>query len=222
MSQHDALPNLGLELFTKRRRVNIACVHCRRRKVKCSTSDASSSAPCGRCSKMGLSCTYVPVAAQYGDSSSPVGEKGEFSKLRRSSTSSPTAHFHETHLNPVNLPTRNERRSSATKDEPVEIQLPPFEHGFADDLFNSNLPDSTSWDFPHALQPACSSTPFLPNYIPNQPYGADCRPHLSSYPVDPRCLPSPLDLYHGSSIYSSPPSNDNGWQRGIGLPVSNF
>ncbi|KAJ7633725.1 hypothetical protein B0H17DRAFT_1149893 [Mycena rosella] len=43
-----------------RRRVYIACLNCRKRKVKCLT-DESDKKPCGRCIRHGLACQYLPV-----------------------------------------------------------------------------------------------------------------------------------------------------------------
>ncbi|KAJ6460831.1 hypothetical protein C8R47DRAFT_1226081 [Mycena vitilis] len=68
MSQRSS-PDATLAIFTKRKRVCLACVHCRRRKVKCMTTEATTSdsppcTPCERCTKMGLACTYLSVAAQ--------------------------------------------------------------------------------------------------------------------------------------------------------------
>ncbi|KAJ7679724.1 hypothetical protein B0H17DRAFT_1139006 [Mycena rosella] len=44
-----------------RRRVYIACLNCRKRKIKCMTEE-SDRKPCDRCIRHGLVCEYVPVA----------------------------------------------------------------------------------------------------------------------------------------------------------------
>ncbi|KAJ7628777.1 hypothetical protein FB45DRAFT_1004265 [Roridomyces roridus] len=46
--------------FERRTRVYIACVNCRRRKIRCKSGD-SEEKPCERCVKKGLRCEYVPV-----------------------------------------------------------------------------------------------------------------------------------------------------------------
>nr|GAT47561.1 C6 finger domain [Mycena chlorophos] len=45
---------------SRRPRAFIACLNCRKRRVKCETED-DCDAPCERCVKRGLSCSYVPV-----------------------------------------------------------------------------------------------------------------------------------------------------------------
>ncbi|KAJ7660469.1 hypothetical protein B0H17DRAFT_1095249 [Mycena rosella] len=52
----------------KHRRVYVACVACRKRKIKCVASDADSS-PCARCAREGVPCEYIAV-----DSSGPSSE----------------------------------------------------------------------------------------------------------------------------------------------------
>ncbi|CAK5284675.1 unnamed protein product [Mycena citricolor] len=44
------------------RRMPMACVNCRRRKIKCVTSTKQPSAPCERCTKRKLDCEFVPVS----------------------------------------------------------------------------------------------------------------------------------------------------------------
>ncbi|KAJ7694695.1 hypothetical protein B0H14DRAFT_3043653 [Mycena olivaceomarginata] len=70
-----------------RTRAGIACIHCRGRKVKCLAQpmQAEGSQPCGRCTKMGLSCVYL--------SGNPQDSQGIFSrsggKPRRHEISTP-------------------------------------------------------------------------------------------------------------------------------------
>ncbi|KAJ6562243.1 hypothetical protein B0H19DRAFT_1259817 [Mycena capillaripes] len=45
----------------KRTRVFLACLNCRRRKIKCLTEDSEQN-PCERCVRKGLVCEYRPVA----------------------------------------------------------------------------------------------------------------------------------------------------------------
>ncbi|KAK6966638.1 hypothetical protein R3P38DRAFT_3245764 [Favolaschia claudopus] len=53
-------------LFTKRRRAFIACKNCRRRKVKCISSDYH---PCRRCTVKGLKCEYYATEEELSSSS---------------------------------------------------------------------------------------------------------------------------------------------------------
>ncbi|KAJ7456150.1 hypothetical protein FB451DRAFT_1183938 [Mycena latifolia] len=61
-------PNSTEPLARRPKRVYIACVHCRRRKVKCITSQESQ--PCARCIKKGLKCDYLSVPEQQARSAS--------------------------------------------------------------------------------------------------------------------------------------------------------
>ncbi|KAJ7142421.1 hypothetical protein C8R44DRAFT_725777 [Mycena epipterygia] len=63
MSRKD-LPDSTLAMFTKPRRVYIACLNCRKRKIKCVTTEESPDKPCERCAKRGLTCEYVSVGDQ--------------------------------------------------------------------------------------------------------------------------------------------------------------
>ncbi|KAJ6515999.1 hypothetical protein C8R45DRAFT_1206143 [Mycena sanguinolenta] len=51
----------SLSLNTRRRRAMIACTNCRRRKIKCVTTEEPPQHPCARCTKRGLVCEYVAV-----------------------------------------------------------------------------------------------------------------------------------------------------------------
>ncbi|KAK7061643.1 hypothetical protein R3P38DRAFT_3166623 [Favolaschia claudopus] len=48
-------------LNNRRRRAMIACSNCRRRKIKCVTTEEPPRKPCQRCTKRGLVCEYVAV-----------------------------------------------------------------------------------------------------------------------------------------------------------------
>ncbi|KAJ7107932.1 hypothetical protein C8R44DRAFT_744502 [Mycena epipterygia] len=61
-------PNSSPPFLTRRKRVYIACVHCRKRKIKCVTE--SQEKPCERCAQKGLLCEYIAVAEEYGRSNS--------------------------------------------------------------------------------------------------------------------------------------------------------
>ncbi|KAJ7861447.1 hypothetical protein B0H14DRAFT_3445373 [Mycena olivaceomarginata] len=51
-------------IFLARRRVIIACAHCRKRKIRCITPEDPPQNPCGRCTKKGLKCEYITMADQ--------------------------------------------------------------------------------------------------------------------------------------------------------------
>ncbi|KAJ6483273.1 hypothetical protein C8R45DRAFT_931885 [Mycena sanguinolenta] len=48
--------------FSQKKRIYVACLNCRKRKVKCITPDEQT--PCKRCTEKGLECEYVPVCVE--------------------------------------------------------------------------------------------------------------------------------------------------------------
>ncbi|KAJ7480851.1 hypothetical protein FB451DRAFT_1446945 [Mycena latifolia] len=61
-------PNSTTPLVWRPKRAYIACVHCRKRKIKCITPREGQ--PCERCIKKGLICDYLPVPEQQARSGS--------------------------------------------------------------------------------------------------------------------------------------------------------
>ncbi|KAJ7904426.1 hypothetical protein B0H14DRAFT_604388 [Mycena olivaceomarginata] len=55
-------------LNTRRKRAMIACKLCRKRKIKCVTTEEPPRHPCARCTKRGLTCEYVAVEEEEPDS----------------------------------------------------------------------------------------------------------------------------------------------------------
>ncbi|KAJ7061887.1 hypothetical protein C8F01DRAFT_1083265 [Mycena amicta] len=55
---------------SRRTRVYVACLNCRKRKTKCIT-DSTADKPCMRCVQQGLKCTYAPI--DHGDGASTSG-----------------------------------------------------------------------------------------------------------------------------------------------------
>lgn len=53
----------------KRRRAYVACVTCRKRKIKCVTASDADDDPCTRCKKKGIPCEFIAVPDE--DESSP-------------------------------------------------------------------------------------------------------------------------------------------------------
>ncbi|KAJ7176311.1 hypothetical protein C8R43DRAFT_943096 [Mycena crocata] len=49
---------------SRSKRVIIACTNCRKRKIRCLTSEQPPINPCERCAKKGLQCEYIPVPDQ--------------------------------------------------------------------------------------------------------------------------------------------------------------
>ncbi|KAJ7450982.1 hypothetical protein B0H11DRAFT_2076633 [Mycena galericulata] len=59
---HHSPPSPTHTFLLRRSRINVACVNCRRRKIKCVTAEEPPRRPCERCAKRGLSCEYLSVA----------------------------------------------------------------------------------------------------------------------------------------------------------------
>ncbi|KAF7358600.1 C6 finger domain [Mycena sanguinolenta] len=78
-SKHTGRPQQNdVPLAVQRRRTIMACVNCRRRKMRCITPEQPPKNPCARCTKKGLLCEYVP-ADQDDDSYSPDSALAESS-----------------------------------------------------------------------------------------------------------------------------------------------
>ncbi|KAJ7824967.1 hypothetical protein B0H14DRAFT_1291747 [Mycena olivaceomarginata] len=223
MSPHThAPPNLPLDLFTKKRRVNIACVHCRKRKVKCTTFDESS---CGRCSKMGLSCTYLPVGAQGVDLKSPTAAV-KYSDRRRVSTPPPATprpwsqlhlqkiHEHHNSMNPT-----FEKRPLPTKEGPhtsggIRLLPLPFEDDILDE--RSTFERIASWPFHIPLEPAAPPIAFHQTPLHGQEYDSDYRRYFPELAVKhPRVpySPSSPDVYLGPCMCPPTRCRCDRWRR---------
>ncbi|KAF8173342.1 hypothetical protein K438DRAFT_1980890 [Mycena galopus ATCC 62051] len=69
MEKTNAPPPYLPPIFLTRRRVIIACTHCRKRKIRCLTPEDPPQNPCNRCAKKGLHCEYITIADQRDESS---------------------------------------------------------------------------------------------------------------------------------------------------------
>ncbi|KAF8148134.1 hypothetical protein K438DRAFT_1989316 [Mycena galopus ATCC 62051] len=69
-------PQTDAPYATQRRRTMMACVNCRRRKMRCITTEQPPRNPCARCTKKGLNCEYV--SADRDDDSSANQSSSEF------------------------------------------------------------------------------------------------------------------------------------------------
>ncbi|KAJ7355337.1 hypothetical protein DFH08DRAFT_933306 [Mycena albidolilacea] len=53
-----------LAAFTQKKRIYVACIPCRKRKIRCVTIDDSPNTPCKRCTEKGLECEYLAVCEE--------------------------------------------------------------------------------------------------------------------------------------------------------------
>ncbi|KAJ7779483.1 hypothetical protein DFH07DRAFT_765763 [Mycena maculata] len=58
----DSTPNPVNPVFMKRRRIYVACLNCRRRKIRCIATEETE--PCERCTKKKLTCEYMAVSEE--------------------------------------------------------------------------------------------------------------------------------------------------------------
>ncbi|KAJ7617942.1 hypothetical protein FB45DRAFT_932984, partial [Roridomyces roridus] len=98
----------------KLRRTILACSHCRKRKIRCITSEQPPTKPCSRCKAKNLPCLYVSADAR---SHSPTSSNSPESDLGDSESSPPST---ATATDPMGMPTKN-RRSS-----PTMLSVPSF------------------------------------------------------------------------------------------------
>ncbi|KAJ6534111.1 hypothetical protein B0H19DRAFT_1080614 [Mycena capillaripes] len=67
----------------QRRRTLVACTNCRKRKLRCITTEQPPKKPCARCTKKGLSCEYVSI--EVNDSTSGHSRQNSASAFNNSS-----------------------------------------------------------------------------------------------------------------------------------------
>ncbi|KAJ7225142.1 hypothetical protein B0H12DRAFT_1077879 [Mycena haematopus] len=86
------LPPFLSPIFLTRRRVIIACTHCRKRKIRCMTPEDPPQNPCDRCVKKGLKCEYVTMATQRDETS--TNRSAPIDRRRQASPSPPAGSRH--------------------------------------------------------------------------------------------------------------------------------
>ncbi|KAJ7662434.1 hypothetical protein B0H17DRAFT_1185040 [Mycena rosella] len=117
-------------VFTKKRRVIIACTNCRGRKVRCLTSEDPPQNPCQRCAKKGLSCEYITVTKQRDHSSSrnPTPEPGQ-----EGAHWAPPGPGHFTHFTPPHTACRRIHAMKVDLLSGAEFQPTPNRVAFGED-----------------------------------------------------------------------------------------
>ncbi|KAJ7685928.1 hypothetical protein B0H17DRAFT_1072941 [Mycena rosella] len=68
-SQHSGCP---APFALKRRRTILACSHCRKRKIRCITTEQPPKNPCARCARRHLPCEYIAAPDQERDPAPPT------------------------------------------------------------------------------------------------------------------------------------------------------
>ncbi|KAF7342629.1 C6 finger domain [Mycena sanguinolenta] len=67
------IPQNNAPFSLRRRRTVVACVNCRKRKLRCITTEQPPQNPCARCTKKSLFCEYVSIDSQDDDDPTDVG-----------------------------------------------------------------------------------------------------------------------------------------------------
>ncbi|KAF8124278.1 hypothetical protein K438DRAFT_1977603 [Mycena galopus ATCC 62051] len=111
-------------IFSARRRVIIACTNCRKRKIRCITTEDPPQTPCNRCAKKNLQCEYITIANQRDGASTNQEEES-----RRSESGPPPAGSLQGHYPNASRPIDNQwggnsRREQWTAQGPPLAQQP--------------------------------------------------------------------------------------------------
>ncbi|KAJ6492230.1 hypothetical protein C8R45DRAFT_990690 [Mycena sanguinolenta] len=172
----------------------VACYHCRKRKMKCITTEQPPTNPCANCIKKNLQCEYIAV-----DSEERSESTAGFGK-------DPTP----------SVPTFSTNQFPASGQPANRMMYASFEHYSAADGY-PNPPGSSSSFQPPPFYTSSQGDPYLaPAAIPasvNYAFGLDLDPRLySSNPLDADASHVPL-----STTTSSAPAHQvalTDWNQG--------
>ncbi|KAJ7228754.1 hypothetical protein GGX14DRAFT_414810 [Mycena pura] len=131
-------------ILNRRRRAMIACTNCRRRKIKCVTSEEPPRNPCQRCTKRDLHCEYVAV-------DDPPTPEDQFSRLPLASYHQPPV-YPQPPNHPPTYPSNPEYAGYApypTNVNPAHSAPFPGPTGYPNGPFQYNQQTSTLPYFPH-------------------------------------------------------------------------
>ncbi|KAJ7858342.1 hypothetical protein B0H14DRAFT_2577755 [Mycena olivaceomarginata] len=169
-------------VFTRPRRVIIACTNCRKRKIRCLTLEDTPVNPCDRCSKKGLKCEYVTITNQREDSEStnPPLERGP----SHSSSNPPPSRSQQASSGNSSRPVdprwdRNSRRDPAAQPrfhQPVHgSQYLPYQAGYPVQEYARAYQTPS---FPGATQPRPYLDP-VRNFAPATQHNNHVRPPVA-------------------------------------------
>ncbi|KAJ6502869.1 hypothetical protein C8R47DRAFT_1193172 [Mycena vitilis] len=166
----------SLKAFTQRKRIYVACVHCRKRKIRC-IKDGFEGAQCERCKKKGLDCEYVPVCEER--------EKALFTTPEGSENGSPAPSFHIPPYPPAGAqayPHHYGTSSPSTQGPSTRAQpMPPHFYptrGFPGSNHSVLPVDHSNWWAPHPTALANPTYPYAtnPSTPPAQFHAAESQP----------------------------------------------
>ncbi|KAJ7347230.1 hypothetical protein DFH08DRAFT_158785 [Mycena albidolilacea] len=191
---------------TKRRRTLMACLSCRKRKVRCMTTEQPPKNPCARCTKKKIPCEYIP--ADQDDHSSSYSSSPQTPEFPE--TEPPTSRFaiqmaasSSTRSSPRNTPSpyhdarANRRRGCASPlpytAPPPSSRRPRYSGNYYPDLslsYECTSMPLQSMKYPYydpTADPYAAGNPYLYNvYGPQYPGAGYMVPPHTSHTPEPR------------------------------------
>ncbi|KAJ6540728.1 hypothetical protein B0H19DRAFT_1078128 [Mycena capillaripes] len=176
-------PNSSLTAFTQRKRIYVACVHCRKRKVKCVNTGDSSNTPCKRCAEKGLLCEYLAVCEE--------DERDNFGGPLQPPPPSGANRPHSW---------KDSHNGSGGPPRPPSVAYGNNGHGQQNaSQFNSQYPQQPAPQFNYA-QPSASQ---FPSNFPSNQTNAGPRSYSNRQPAQPQYSNNPSYSY-ASNTYPTP------------------
>ncbi|KAF7318679.1 C6 finger domain [Mycena chlorophos] len=182
---HNPTPSAELSaLFTTRRRVIIACTNCRKRKIRCMTSEESPVNPCERCEEKGLRCEYVTITDQRRQKRTRTRARGLSSATAKTGSPSPRddrefeAHTPSPtwslpnaspymHAHDIPLPSLAQSHTDAGPSDQFAFHY-PAEHStvYPSGMVAARLSGNLDLDFESTSVPIASSSRHSPTALP--------------------------------------------------------
>ncbi|KAJ6488347.1 hypothetical protein DFH09DRAFT_1324411 [Mycena vulgaris] len=213
---HQVPTDSNLAQFTKRRRIYIACVHCRKRKIKCITAPEAPEHPCERCARRGLKCEYVAISEQDPPSPSPTSggytipptghsDRGPANAYPQSQhyrgynapPAGPSNNYNSSHYkssNPLStgvqpsVPTNYQQNPAYRPQHPGSIQPPAYNYAAL----------SQASQYPNTRPPPPPSTPAFQGYhVDYNQMFPDPGLNNTTYNPNRRCICPPGPCYCG-------------------------
>ncbi|KAJ7099871.1 hypothetical protein C8R43DRAFT_1141400 [Mycena crocata] len=172
-----------------RRRVYIACLNCRKRKIKCMTDDTEQQ-PCERCIRKGLMCEYLAVGNEDSTSAPPPG--------RSSAGHSPSSSSYPSGSYPVSTAVSNGAYGTHRPPHAIHPQSAPSQPQPQGPHF-----DNSAHQYQGHRAPAPYPVPSQYNHGPSSTYGRVQPPMQSPFPPPNQAGPSAYPTNYGYYSYTS-------------------
>ncbi|KAJ6473371.1 hypothetical protein C8R47DRAFT_1324469 [Mycena vitilis] len=180
----------------KRRRTIMACVNCRKRKIRCITTEQPPTNPCARCTKKRIPCEYIAMPEpEWYSASSPSPQTPEFPASSGDASASPSP------WTPPPLPPPPSQ-SQGPSFVPLPYTAPPAGH----------RPRYAGGQYPDLALGRQPSQPDRSMSLPTSPYypHPDIQPggNRATYPYYPQ-PPASRPPYPHPTYPSAPPHSNN-------------